>query len=700
MPPPRGPRMPACEPCRQSKLSCDHARPSCARCAAGQKAASCVYRMRPFSRKRHINREPPRMHSDQVEPPTPETPTASPVASTPRTSYPNPLYLGASSHVTIFNHLSQDENPLQVSNPPSESAAPPGSEPFLGFEGEMQAAKIAEGLRRLLGAFPGTFPLNPLRDLIAFWRATGANLALCEPFVDLIVHDPLDDLLSLSLSSRSSGGADQYLAYARSLLHNSSRPLSCQPSLTVREYASQFLGSNTRLETVGLLFCAVIRAASEVHIFPALYLEDARRQELLALAVKLTNVAVEVCLSFDRLNDLQLVFQYENFISHSYVFGVQSYHSYRKLGDVITSIVSLGYHEKTVTSSDVPAFLVIMRRTAFARAYSADKNWAIFLGRPPRLGKKFCHLQAALSQTAAPDEKSLPVPERRMHVLTWHPDSEMDIWAETRWTAICASLKEEILEMFNGGSRDNFNHRVNHIRQQAEDQWMALPRGFRMEGSLKDYPGGGLFERDFLVSTRLNYLHVLFLLRLLCLGSPADPDATFVSLAREILSLVVEVIVLRGQLVCSSGTSFEWKLCHYGLPAIGIIMISMLRRNNPTDGFQESKTLRDLGIIVSGVDLGTIVRPTEPNYALLSRATNTINKFLERIHLRDRRLSPPTAASRGAEPAAAPEMAVAASVVEPWIRQSQLEPWDFEAEFWDNLAEHPSMFNPFFPVAE
>lgn len=83
-----------------------------------------------------------------------------------------------------------------------------------------------------------------------------------------------------------------------------------------------------------------------------------------------------------------------------------------------------------------------------------------------------------------------------------------------------------------------------------------------MEGSLKDY-NIGPFQRDFLLSTRLNYLHVLFLLRLLCLGSAGDPDVDFVNLSQEILSLVVEGIVLRNHLVCSTGTSFEWKVSDF-----------------------------------------------------------------------------------------------------------------------------------------
>lgn len=249
----------------------------------------------------------------------------SPSASVPprTTNYPNPGYMGASSHVAIFSHLSQNESALQDSSPATpedvSSTSPPAVEPLLGSEGETQAKKVAECMRHLLESFDP----DALNDLVAFWRATGANLALAEPLVDICMRHTLDDLRSLSSHHRG-GTADPYLAYTRNLLGSSSRPLLVQtPVPTLEGYCSQFLGSNTRLETIGLVFCAVIRAASETHVFPALYLEDPRRQELVALAVKLTNVIVEVILSFDMLNDLQLVLQYENFISHSYVFGVQ-----------------------------------------------------------------------------------------------------------------------------------------------------------------------------------------------------------------------------------------------------------------------------------------------------------------------------------------------------------------------------------------
>ena len=234
--------------------------------------------------------------------------------------------MGASSHVAIFSHLSQDENALQdpSSMEPEEGGQPAGGtspavSPVLGSEAEMQAAKVAECLRHLLISFRP----DDLQDLVTFWRGTGANLALAEPLVDICRRPTLDHLRSFA-SHQGDDATDPYLPYARTLLMKSSCPLFVKmgdPHLD--EFCSQFIGSNTRLETLGLVFCAVIRAASETHVFPALYIDETRRQELVASAVKLTNVIVEIILSFDMLNDLQLDLQYENFISHSYVFWVQ-----------------------------------------------------------------------------------------------------------------------------------------------------------------------------------------------------------------------------------------------------------------------------------------------------------------------------------------------------------------------------------------
>lgn len=124
------------------------------------------------------------------------------------------------------------------------------------------------------------------------------------------------------------------------------------------------------------------------------------------------------------------------------------YHTWRKLGDVISSIFALGYHEDIDAKPDTPPFLIQLRKTAFARIYSADKNVAIFLGRPPRMTKRFCYFQIPSDYAGL-----------KQDVGYWSPDTPASYNAETRWSALCASLKEEILEL----ARDK-NHQASMER--------------------------------------------------------------------------------------------------------------------------------------------------------------------------------------------------------------------------------------------
>jgi len=249
--------------------------------------------------------------------------------------------------------------------------------------------------------------------------------------------------------------------------------------------------------------------------------------------------------------------------------------SWRSLGDVVASMFALGYHENIQNKPDVPAFLVELRRTAFGRVYSADKNVAIFLGRPPRMSKRFCYFQIPSSQTIA--ENQMLGPPGQSGASPWSTDAKMDYISETRWSALCASLKEEILELFFCEDRSIHASKArlvskpfllssqklktpSEISHRAEVQWQALPADFRLIGSLTQLNYRTPFERDFMASTRLNHLHVQFLLRLVLLTCLTEPDGTIVEIAQQMLALTVETILLRDHLA-NSGTGLIWKVC-------------------------------------------------------------------------------------------------------------------------------------------
>lgn len=157
-----------------------------------------------------------------------------------------------------------------------------------------------------------------MKSLILFWRAKGTNLALAGPFVGLCAE-------SASCTSLSSlQGEHWHVELAQKLIENTARPLEYDAVTSFSGYSAQFLQSHTRWETLGLFLCAVLRATMDVPFFPPLFTTATQRSEFRAILMRQIGCFLDVCISMDCLNDLQLFLQYEYFIIHSYMEGDQS----------------------------------------------------------------------------------------------------------------------------------------------------------------------------------------------------------------------------------------------------------------------------------------------------------------------------------------------------------------------------------------
>lgn len=134
------------------------------------------------------------------------------------------------------------------------------------------------------------------------------------------------------------------------------------------------------------------------------------------------------------------------------------------MGDVASSLFALGYHEKIEeATSNIPLFVAELRRTIFARVYSADKSLAIFLGRPPRVVKAYCtfHLPANLPglwETVGSDQTRSKTCDTSTSIAVSSDlggQECINYTADTRCSARFALLKEEALKMFrNRHSQD------------------------------------------------------------------------------------------------------------------------------------------------------------------------------------------------------------------------------------------------------
>jgi hypothetical protein len=328
------PKRAACDPCREAKLACGHEWPACTRCRHREKASICVYRSAPFKRTRGRRRS----YSNKSLPnstlvstnPSPYThyqyfslfavsltlyssrrdhaPHLLQSLSNPRQNhYPNPGYLGQSSHVAIFNHVLSEQNSNHDPEPLTRSISASLSEHPSVKEGALLTRQLFS-----------SFNLTSLHNLVKFWRAKDVSLAGAEPFVDLCA----DSSNYTSLSDFQ--GSEWHLQLATRLSQNTAQPLEFNRNSTISSYSAQFIGINTRWETLGIFLSAAIQATRDVPFFPSLYTTSSRNGELRRLLTSLSDCSLHICLSADRLNDLQLVLQYENFIVHSYVDGDQS----------------------------------------------------------------------------------------------------------------------------------------------------------------------------------------------------------------------------------------------------------------------------------------------------------------------------------------------------------------------------------------
>ncbi|KAL4899919.1 hypothetical protein BDW74DRAFT_188810 [Aspergillus multicolor] len=651
-------RQAACEPCRKSKLACDHDRPVCNRCRSSNKDERCIYRNAPFKRRRT---EGPRESITNINYLYHTTPTTRSPTATPPNRYPNPGYVGSSSHFAIFDHIPPAPD-IPGTSSQEEAATTFPTAARTQPEDELLLHRGAESLRNLFDAFP--FP--SMKELVRVWLAKGANLSLTGGIIQHCVN-----AIDLPVPMTSD---DWHLLNAKLLLTNSARPWELRSTTTFFEFLALFTNNNIRWEMLGIFLAAVTRAAIDTLFFPSLYASDETRYTLRRLCTRACDYALELSLSLDCLNDLQVFLQYENWILHTHVYGDQSYSSWRKLGDLISSIYALGYHEKLLDGNrGPPCFVAEMRKAVFARAYSGDKNVAIFVGRPPRMNKHFCHFQVP---SCSPSSDVWLLSDYRLgqgsgsHVCDWDPDTKASFMAESRWTALCATLKENLLYLHREYSGDTvtFRGKAAEIKLRADKQFRLLPSHFQHCGSLRAR-GQGLdrFEGDFLGAVRLNHLHVVFLLQLLQLDSPAQPDPPIIEVAEEIVLIVVDLILLRDRLV-NSGTSLVWKIAYYGLPAAGILLLAMLNRRS-------SPALQHLTILAAELQAGSIIQPRDPNYDLMAKATHALQSFIDSAvseTMQTNNILRPT------DP-----------MLDEWPGFTNSLPMDFEIGFWESLADHP-----------
>lgn len=121
------------------------------------------------------------------------------------------------------------------------------------------------------------------------------------------------------------------------------------------------------------------------------------------------------------------------------------------------------------------------------------------------------------------------------------------------------------------------------------------------------------------------------------------------------------------------------QVAQYGLPAAGIICLALLNwPAHATQALSRARLVQDLSVLVAQIQTGALIKPGEPNFALFTRATQTIQSILD--SLMSWRVPPNSVL---------PNNSLAQTIEHADF--GTFDPWEFEEGFWANLAEHPTL---------
>lgn len=273
----------SCEPCRKSKLRCDHTTPVCARCVRRNKADLCIYHPAPLTSNTPVQGKRKRQRLPQSV----GSSNDSDDWSVKKASVSAPGFLGHTSYVELFT---DGESGLQLGGPSSS----PDS-----VSVNLERVQLGARALALLKHLPLYREILTARYKIwkgwtLGWPITNMILTSTEEMWDSIQKEEPDEAL-------------QTLLMSRRIFEKHTQPIEIHANTTLAEFASAFAG---RWETIGLLFTSIGMAVEYlpnghfVHL-DGVHGKDDESEKIAVIATTIGDLCLQFCDSSGIINDVQ-----------------------------------------------------------------------------------------------------------------------------------------------------------------------------------------------------------------------------------------------------------------------------------------------------------------------------------------------------------------------------------------------------------
>lgn len=639
----------SCEPCRKSKLRCDHVVPACGRCVTRNRKDRCVYHPSPLTRDRHCPPEP----SGATDPPRAlESPALSYITHS-RGSDPEEY---VESAVPAESAVRSNEGDGPHKRP--RASAQGGSQGFLGETS--YSSILQDGLDGLDESFPGLEDsqakevpisndqiargcktLSFLEDkssinyFVDRWYKESEGSCICPKFV---LKEWLQRLWDQHGQVLSSKDLEPKAMLCRNIWGTTQNLIVADKHTSPSEWISHGIRDAPRWQLIGLIatavgLCIVCLRESDGFLTD----RNISRRDLLGTALEVSQASIDFSRDCNAIDDLLVWLLYEHTRLTRAVKGETCFDTYRSGGETIDALTTMGLCQNGSSSSSTPFFLAELRKRLLTRIYVAEISTAAFLGRPMRLSHRYMSIDPPLDLR---DEQLLlegPELAAELAGLDANGFSNTGRLYHTTWLRAWlpfAQLREDILDLtLARHERGSLSSLAKVIQERSEDTWRGLPLFMResMKTSMDNraLPPLEILQRMVL---QQDYRSNELLLQRLLIRKTGTSSEKLIHTAQAILEDIL-LLTQRYDLGAMLEMDVAFVLIFHGMRSAATIAVELLKqeRFQPCSDkmlLPRSRTIQDLSVFAARL---AAVDTSHEAFRICEQGRKVLTYILDRI---------------------------------------------------------------------
>lgn len=340
--------------------------------------------------------------------------------------------------------------------------------------------------------------LPMMEPLVSQWQKLYACVTMMFPFASAIQESIKSSIYSIIANAHSSELEMLLTEKSAEIYRNSMREFKMPPGCSLDQYSDLMADPHgLRWDAMGIYFTSVGLAACYACQGVSRAVIEQRRR-LAKTMLEASDICISLCEELGQMTDQEVWLYGGNSHLVSVVEGdasrcfsdpvvqkrtnTQGHMFWRRLGDFIAACTTKGLHTGSSVSSEVPFWLSEIRKRTVANAYNSDKTISSFMGRPPRLSRRYCSMQLPLDinlTTLQLPTAQLAVEVERLDEDGWNTEGEARSNLFTRSSLVCNMIREDILELALASLPNDNIAVAENILQRSRAAWASFPSWLR-----------------------------------------------------------------------------------------------------------------------------------------------------------------------------------------------------------------------------